>query len=236
MDESELVAEKYIMHLGYNKPIFEPEGQSTPPDFLVDNRIAVEVRRLNQSEESSLPGQRRGLEEVAIPLWKCVERLLPSLGPPTGQVSWYIHVKFDRPVPERRLLEDAIRTTLETFRDSPVQNPTTIRLFKTFELEIFRAGRAYPQYFVMGGKSDDDAGGWVIEELERNLRICIDEKTAKVSGIRAKYSEWWLLLVDRINYGQEETIQVPPHDWDKIILINPHDHRQAFELQDLGPP
>ena len=52
----------------------------------------------------------------------------------------------------------------------------------------------------MGGRSDLDSGGWVIPELERNLKICIDEKTAKVSAIRGRYSELWLALIDHINY------------------------------------
>jgi hypothetical protein len=52
-----------------------------------------------------------------------------------------------------------------------------------------------------------------------------------MSGIRTKYAEWWLVLIDHINYGGKEVLQVPPHNWDKIILINPHDHTQAFEVK-----
>jgi hypothetical protein len=83
----------------------------------------------------------------------------------------------------------------------------------------------------MGAVSDRDSGGWVTTELERNLQLCIDEKTAKMSAIRTKYAEWWLLLVDHINYGVEDALQVPPHDWDRIILVSPFDHTQAFEVE-----
>ena len=55
MDASEIVAYKYLEYRGFKKIVFEPEGKSTPPDFFVDDRIAVEVRRLNQNE-ASLPG------------------------------------------------------------------------------------------------------------------------------------------------------------------------------------
>jgi hypothetical protein len=232
MDDSETLAQAYLTHLGFKNVVYEPEGKSKPPDFLVEQRIAVEVRRLNQHEVSSQAGTKpRGLEEVAIPVWDNIQRLLPSLGPPNGGVSWYIHIRYSRPVPKRRALEDAVRRHLEAFRDGAVQNPTTIRVFKNFIIKLFRAGRLYSDYFVMGGRSDFDSGGWVIPELERNLKICIDEKTAKVSAIRGKYSEWWLALIDRINYGAQEAIQVPPHNWDKIILINPLDPTKAFEIR-----
>jgi hypothetical protein len=76
-----------------------------------------------------------------------------------------------------------------------------------------------------------------IAEMERNLYICVTEKTKKVSRVRSKYPEWWLALVDEIGYGLDEfdreqlrqLVQLD-HSWDKIILVNPLDHRRAFEL------
>jgi hypothetical protein len=232
LDDSETIANKYLAHRGFQKIDFEPEGKSKPPDFLVDDRIAVEVRRLNQNELCTTPGTKpRGLEEVAIPVWKNIQQLLPSLGHPKGQFSWYVFIRYSRPVPGRRQIEDAIRQHLGAFRDNPTQKPATIQIFDNLVLKLFPAGRLYPDYFVMGGRSDYDTGGWVIPELERNLKICIDDKTAKMSGIRGKYAEWWLVLIDHINYGAEEALPVPPHNWDKIILINPQDHTQAYEVK-----
>lgn len=61
--------------------------------------------------------------------------------------------------------------------------------------------------FTLGSRVDADSGGWRLAELERNLGLCIAEKTAKVAAYRARYPEWWLLLVDQIGYGlvSEET-------------------------------
>jgi hypothetical protein len=147
----------------FKKIDFEPEGESKRPDFLVDDRIAAEVRRLNQNEACSPPGTTaRGLEQVAIPVWKNIQRLLPSLGASKGQVSWYVFINYSRPVPGRRQIEDAIRRHLKAFRDSPIQNPTTIPIFDNFVLKLFPAGRLYSDYFVMGGRSDYDSGGWVV--------------------------------------------------------------------------
>jgi hypothetical protein len=59
MDDSETVANKYFTHLGFKKIDFEPEGESKPPDFLVNDRIAAEVRRLNQTKRVRHLEQRR---------------------------------------------------------------------------------------------------------------------------------------------------------------------------------
>ncbi len=49
MDQSESHARDYLEHLGLGRVVYQPDG-NVPPDFLVDGRIAVEVRRLNENE------------------------------------------------------------------------------------------------------------------------------------------------------------------------------------------
>jgi len=48
-----------------------------PPDFSIDSRIAVEVRRLNQHFFTE--NEVQGLEEHQIPLFKLVELCLRNL-------------------------------------------------------------------------------------------------------------------------------------------------------------
>lgn len=79
MDTSEQVAFDYLSSRGFISVVYEPDG-NVPPDFLVDGRIAVEVRRLNQHEET--PNGPRGLEDVAFPLEARMRRLVRSMGPP----------------------------------------------------------------------------------------------------------------------------------------------------------
>jgi hypothetical protein len=62
MDEAEAHIHKYLAHRGFVDIKHEPDG-NVPPDFLVNDRIAVEVRRLIQHEDSA--GRPRGLSENA---------------------------------------------------------------------------------------------------------------------------------------------------------------------------
>jgi hypothetical protein len=59
MDQSEKVAYQYLSSCGFRDIVYEPDG-NIPPDFLVNDSVAVEVRRLNQNEQT--PAGPRGLE------------------------------------------------------------------------------------------------------------------------------------------------------------------------------
>ena len=50
--EEKLVIDN-LSHQGYENILFEPDG-NLPPDILVDNKIAIEVRRLNQNQKTAL--------------------------------------------------------------------------------------------------------------------------------------------------------------------------------------
>jgi hypothetical protein len=168
-----------------------------------------------------------------------LRKLLISLGPPiSGQPSWFLTYRFRRPIQSRRRLVEALRARLSSFReDERIQTPTSFALDDCFEVRLIRAAKAHETFFVIGGYSDEDSGGWVLVETEKNLRIIIEEKTRKIAPFRHKYPEWWLVLIDYIGYGVDESDRqsfrdrlAVEHDWDKIILLNPLDPRISFEV------
>jgi hypothetical protein len=234
MDTSEKIAYDFLLHQGFKSVVYEPDG-NVPPDFLADGRVAIEVRRLNQNESTG--GTNRGLEEMAVPLRRRIDSLLKSLGPPQSSGSWFVSFDFRRPVEKWRILGPAVRKQLEAFRDRPTHECTRIRVSKNFQLELFRATTLHPTFFLLAGWIDYDSGGWVLAEMERNLEICLEEKTRKVSRVRHKYPEWWLVLIDYIDYGlddfdrqlfRDQVRRV--RDWDKVILLDPTKHKEAFEI------
>lgn len=121
----------------------------------------------------------------------------------------------------------------------PERRQTTIRLTPRFAVELLRSGKDHESFFVLGASSDNDSGGWLMGEVERNLRLCVEEKERKIAPYRKKYSRWWLLLVDHIDYAMEEEDreifrrEVMPtlqHSFEKIILVDPRDYRRAFDV------
>jgi hypothetical protein len=234
VDQTEKLVASFLDRRGYTDVKYEPDG-NIPPDFLVDGRIAIEVRRLNQQYESN--GTVQGLEEVAIPLWQRIKALASSFGPPRQEVSWYLDFRFRRPVENWKTLEPKLRIILDNFLNGSTHERSEFSLGKGFEIEIFQAGTPRANFYVMAAHSDRDAGGWVLAEIQKNLQKCINEKTAKIAKVREKYAEWWLVLADYIGFGLDDFDRRQfsqnvslAHNWDKIILVHPTDPTHAFEI------
>jgi hypothetical protein len=105
-------------------------------------------------------------------------------------------------------------------------------------LSFTRATELHSNLFVLGSWSDHDSGVFVISEMAENLRICMAEKSLKVSKVLSRYSQWWLALDDRVGYGdldQEDRNQLRrlvqlDHPWSKIIVVNPLTPLNGFEM------
>jgi hypothetical protein len=210
------------------------------PDFLVNGRIAVEARILNQHFVDN--GNAEGLEVARIPLQRMIEKLLRSVTPASYQASWFVAFRFSRPVGDFKALGKQVRDELEQFAQQPVKQNTTIQISDHFELEFMGEGEHYATFYKLGSYSDKESGGWVLSELVRNLQIAIAEKEAKTAPYRSKYPEWWLVLPDFIDYGLQDPIdqkqfrELPAlvHTFDKIILVNPENPSKSFDIYPRG--
>lgn len=233
MKEEEVMAERYLLYRGYaaDEIEFEPDG-SVPPDFLVGKRIAVEVRRLNQ-HWTSPEGDEIPLEAVGVPVAKKLTALLDSFGAPTDGVSWMVFVRIKRPLPPTKW-EPKVKNELMKLKSGSISDRKhEIVLHDHFRVEFTRMSKPGPKTFWQIGDSDDDRGGWVHEELEKNISLCIAEKSKKIASYKSKYPEWWLVLVDFIIDGRppdEKTLRLSHPAWDRVIVIHPEDYSRAYDV------
>jgi hypothetical protein len=237
MDATEGLVETHLQHRGFEDIRFEPDG-NVPPDFLVNGEIAIEARRLNQHErEPALP---RGLEETSIPLRRTVQRVLDDLGPPRHGARWFVNFSFSRPLPPRPVVVRALGDALEQFACQSEPECFRFRLGAALSVRLSRAGQMHPRMFVLGATSDHDDGGFVVAELERNLSICLNDKTQKIAPYRRRYPVWWLVLVDRIAYASLDSQDLKvvrglvaglnQGAWNKIVLVSPLDAARSLDL------
>jgi len=234
LDPTERYVERHLRHRGFKDITYEPDG-NVPPDFLLGGTIAVEVRRLNQNHFDG--GKFRGLEEVEIPLWRKIDDLTKSLGPPLFGQSWFVFFRFARPVAPWKTLGPKIKTALQSSAENPLQKKGTIFRNGDFELDIFPASNRHSTMFLIGGCSDEESGGLVLAEMEKNIRYCAAEKLRKVSKVRSRYPEWWLTLVDYVGFGIDDydlemfrnQVRIE-HDWDRIVVIDPNEPTRYFEI------
>jgi len=233
MDQSEHIAKNYLESC-YSSVRYEPDG-NIPPDFLIDNNIAVEVRRLNQNK--SFGGNIKGLDEESIPLFDKVEKLLESLGSPRDDASWFVLLQFSRPLPNWKVLRKQLRTKLEHQMHQPYIGIIEIPFSERFFIRIVKGSKKYDTHYCMGGGTDMDSGGWLLSELESNIEFCAIEKAKKIAKYRSRYNQWWLILVDHIAYSMDKferelwnEKKVPMHGWNKIILLDPLENNSAIEI------
>lgn len=232
MNRDEDIARIYLESLGLGSIVHEPDGNRMP-DFLVDRRIAVEVRRLNQHTRA---GDRpEGLENVEAALVRYFDKLLPSLGSAGGTGSWWVSYHFQRPLDMKALKRD-IPNVLRHFVEDRDGGRHTFTLQRNFEMDLQPTTEIHENRFLLGAYSDYDAGGFVGSEIIRNADLCIAEKTAKMLRVKELYPEWWLLLVDRIGpkLNEFERDDLPNHidpgPWDRVILLDPRTPARALRL------
>jgi hypothetical protein len=100
MKEEEVWTKEFLIHRGFKEEdiTFEPNGQDTFPDFLVEGKsrkIGVETRRLNKYFQNF--SGREPIEKLAKNIERVMTELLASFGSSTDGVSWYVNYDFKRP-------------------------------------------------------------------------------------------------------------------------------------------
>lgn len=237
MDQSESHVRDYLESLGIGHVIYQPDG-NVPPDFLVDGRIAVEVRRLNENELTE-SGGFRGLETDRIATERKFRGLLREIGPAKSGSSWFAGCKLKRPIPRWKHIDNELRRQLEEFRDNEDrQKLSVLNIAEGFEVEVIhKASSNHPTCFVFAGCDDRDMGGVVFGDTQWNLRLCVDDKLRRIARVRNKYPEWWLVFVDYIGLAIVEPCDQElyqhfdiEHDLDRVILLSPLDKGRAFEV------
>jgi hypothetical protein len=235
MNHSEKLVFEYLTAQGFSNITYEPDG-NVSPDFVIDGRIAVEVRRLNENEKTATG--HRGLEKVSKPLTALIKKALVATGPPRYGISWFVSYSYRRPLPPWRQLDKVLRKVLRQISEQPDLGTRKVCVADKLRLSFTRATELHPNLLVLGGWSDHDSGGFVISDIAHNLRICMAEKSLKISKVLSRYPEWWLALDDRIGYGdldeddrnQLRTLVRPDRPWSKIILVNPLKPSNGFEM------
>jgi hypothetical protein len=165
MNKDESIAETFLKSLALGTIIYEPDG-NIPPDFLLDNRIAVEVRRLN--ENLNVGGQIQGLESEDISLGKVIRAALDGLGAgPPGATKYYLKYGFKRPLGSYKEIKRDVTDFLEQIRNG---SGSLRRDFASGAwIEAFAAPHPGGNQFRPAIVVDEDSGGLILQLLKDNI-------------------------------------------------------------------
>ena len=243
VNEDEEIARIWLEMTGH----FDIRLGDDPPDYVVEDRYAVEVRRLNRMVEAD--GRNEGEEVSLYPLSAIVNDVLQKLGPPhPGEHCWYVDINYEIDVGQppkkwQKKKKEQIKTKLrEVLRLFDGREGVTIQVGCGISLVFWRAYEPLSQRYLLN-QVDDPGAGWVLANLIPSIKSCIEEKTGKIKYKLKELSElegWWLILVDHISHGmiasnkhylKSVREQIPSHGpWSRCIVVDYWKPDMYFEL------
>ena len=219
MKREEKITKTYLKSIGFEDIVFEPNGNRTP-DFALDNKIAVEVRRLNQFHKDT---PIEGVKYNVIPQ---IIKQLESFENENYSNSAFVGIRYSRPIKFNKILKEKIKAVLET-HSTKMSSDKCYVISDNLQLDIFPSTEKLESKFNFGLSIDLDEGGFVLGNVYESLKIIIKEKTDKIEQFKFDYDIWWLALVDNIGNGlsENEIVQLRKSidfelNFDKVIVIS----------------
>ena len=211
---------------GFNNILYEPDGNA-PPDILLNDKIAIEVRRLNQNQVSG--NQFKGLEQDEYAIHGLLKRIMEGISDKNFDKSAFVGYFFGRPLPEKKDIKKTVSQILENHK-SIIDEHREYEITDNFRIRIIPSTQKQQRQYQYGMSHDNDSGGFVVGLIYDNLKLIVSEKEGKIKNYKSRYSEWWLAVVDTIGCGLTDLDAEQFHDltridsqFDKILLVSPLD-------------
>ncbi len=231
-NKDETRAKKYLQSLDFEQVEYEPLGNVTP-DFLLDNTIAVEVRRLNRNH---INGENElSIENFEIPLIKKIKKIISNFKYIPYNNSAYISIAISKPLEiehKRRIIKKIKKIFKRHTRH--ISEKRTYKIADFLEITFTPTDKKKTQYIF---NDCNENFFWIVDELHKNIQLVIDEKNQKIDKNFGLYHEWWLILVDSIIYGLDDedfkalkNISLDKKRFSKVIILSAKGKFKAFEF------
>jgi len=237
MKREEQLAYNYLTYQGYSKIKYEPDG-NIPPDFLINETIAIEVRRLNQHYTANLTDLPDPLEKLEFALIPRVNSILKEYPIGTNPNSVFVFVEFGRPLTVNKKLLNDIKSLLEQHKMNDIHVITSVKISENLTIRFHPSSKKFSTLYVLGIVADNNSGGLVVSNIYHNLKLVIKEKERKILKYYNRYPEWWLLLIDFIGYGLDDfdfhqlgQYKINSSKFKKIILVPPFNIKDTKEIK-----
>lgn len=227
-------AKGWLESQGYTDIRDLSKERKDPPDFVVENRIAVEVRRL--TDANATKGKGSGIDK---PLEDIISKILEEAGEPPGGHNVYVWsglLDDELPPPKvtkkqvKQAVDEYTKILSEVFSQSggnPVKERTQLECGKFSHHFCPRPTSETGKFVLM--QATTAMGRQVGAESIDDINRCIVEKTTRIKDRICLYPKWWLVLVDRefltpLKWDQDEWQQirnslVETDPWSRVVVI-----------------
>jgi type II secretory pathway component GspD/PulD (secretin) len=231
-NKDEIRAQHYLQTLKQTNLQYEPLGNVTP-DFLMDNTIAIEVRRLNRNFINSK--HKINIENVDISVIKNIKKTIEKFTHKYYKNSAYISISLIKSIDiEKRI--NIIRRVKKILKKhtNHISRNISYKIGDYLKLTFIPTDKRASIYSYSGCNNDFF---WILHQLKKSIQLVIDEKDKKVTKNFHFYNEWWLILVDSITYSLDnedfeklKNIQIDKRKFHKVIILSPKGKFKTVEF------
>ncbi|UII26738.1 hypothetical protein LVD15_26160 [Fulvivirga maritima] len=238
MNKDELYALNFLSTLGLKELEREPLGDSSFPDFSAKDNIAIEVRRLNK--QKVIDGDRVQLPECDKSIITKIVRdeleryefLIPNSISVTLRYKRLF--KLDKKAKKhfkKELKRQIIKTTLSrNFQNS-------VQIVPGVSVVLFEGKDTTDYAYELNIIHDYDLGGEVTKSRYEAMLVVINEKNQKISSLKDRFSEFWLILIDYISTRVDKYTIMDLHrytaikfNFNRIIILSRINKNQWLDL------
>ena len=235
MNREEQLAKGYLELLEPDSLVFEPDGNITP-DFLLNGDVAVEVTRLNEHIE--VQGKLKRLDDDSPGIIAFLKNIIKSHNSKFSDANFYVVISIKQPFGDRKKVKKKLINLLDSFESKEdVIIQKDYKISDSLSISFLRGSlKSSVPTFSLGIISEHDSGGWVFENVSKNLLHCVNTKSIKVEPHLSKYREWWLVLIDMVAFGDYDDMldelkaSVDKNKFNKIIVLGGLDGQFVFEI------
>ncbi|MEM9856746.1 MAG: hypothetical protein AAF843_05305 [Bacteroidota bacterium] len=240
MNADELHALDFLNTLNLGELRSEPEGETTFPDFVTSDNVAIEIRRLNKhlrtdDEFEPIPEVHKNNITTIV---NNELRNYDFLSPNSISVSLQFKRPFNLDKNAKKKLKKELKKQIHTATLSKnFQVP--LQIADGISLTLFEGNGRSDQAYELHIMHDHDLGGNVTKSRHDSMIVAIKEKNNKIPAVKKKFDEFWLILVDYIFSRVDKYSVIDLHkyqkiesDFERIILLH---RRDITQWQDLLP-
>ena len=173
MKEEEKIVFEYLSLLGFNNISYEPLGFSTFPDFGIDRRIGVEVRRLNKNHiyENEIPEA----DNLDSKYKNEINKILNSIQQ-DGEVTYLIsfEIKNSNAIVNEKFLFKNLKAYLKTCNLNNSNHNIDENLNMELEKDKFDSTKKFKF------KGIELSFFWIEEQYGKDIQFCINDKQKKL--------------------------------------------------------
>ncbi|MEW2911342.1 hypothetical protein [Leisingera sp. JC11] len=219
---------------------YEPNGESTFPDFLANDTVLFEVTRLEKTVAQG--GNSIHHSCVYVPFLQSIESAIKKFPRAIeGDRDLFVGLTVRFPI-DKSVLRQNLREYLRKVVGTPLGFVgKEVELSDGVTARIVPGSKSTHPKIYLGSVNPVNLTGWVIPDTIDQVNEALERKGSKLQSYTGKYDEAWLVVGGGASPSlRSDDIQLLQSGinsglgWAGLVIINSHDPKRSIEFRIEG--